>query len=278
MAYAIIRAQKIKSFQQAGACHSHNVRQELDKDGETIFRENVDYNKSGDNTHWQAIGENAVDGVKTRLAELDITPRSNAVLAIEYVVSASPEFFDENKNNYQTAAYFSEALKFIIQKHGYDNVVSSTIHMDEQTPHAHILVVPIDKQGKLNCREFLGGSEKLSKLQDDFHAAMKHTSRGIPLERGEKRGKGEPDKYIDRTSHILGRIRHDFTHVEGDIARAQKNAAEALKTLNLELAKIELERLEKATIKLAELKNNNEELKKAFHKTQDPQKKKGMGM
>lgn len=277
MAYAIIRAQKIKSFQQAGASHSHNVRQELDKDGETIYRENVDYNKSGDNTHWQMIGENAVDGVKTRLAELDITPRSNAVLAIEYVVSASPEFFDESKNNYSTSSYFSEALKFVIEKHGYENVVSSTVHMDEQTPHAHILVVPIDKKNKLNCREFLGGKEKLSTLQDEFHASMQHTSRGVALERGEKRGKGEPDKYIQRTSHVLGHLRHDLTKVEGIIAEAQKNIAEAIKNMNFELAKREVEKLQEQTKKLEKLQDQAKDTKKTIS-SPSPIKKKDQGM
>ena len=213
MAYAIIRAQKIKSFQQAGASHSHNVRQELDKDGETIFRENVDYNKSGDNTHWQMIGENAVDGVKSRLAELNITPRSNAVLAIEYVVSASPEFFDESKNNYSTSSYFS----------------------------------------------------------------MQHTSRGVPLERGEKRGKGEPEKYIQRTSHVLGHLRHDLTKVEGIIAQAQKNIAEAIKSMDFEKAKREVEKLQEQTQKLEKLQEQAKETKKTIS-TPSPIKKKDQGM
>ena len=41
-------------------------------------------------------------------------------------------------------------------------------------------MVPIDSKGKLNCRDYLGGREKLRDLQDSFAAIHK----GIGLERG----------------------------------------------------------------------------------------------
>jgi hypothetical protein len=59
-------------------------------------------------------------------------------------------------------------------------VVNFSVHLDEQTPHIHAVVVPIDAKGKLNCRPHLGGREKLRGLQDSFAAIQK----GIGLERG----------------------------------------------------------------------------------------------
>jgi hypothetical protein len=276
MAYSIIRASKIKTFQEAGAIYSHNTRKEFDKEGHLIERDNVDYNKTEYNTYWHFIGENVGDGIKKRLEDLNITPRKNAVLGIEYVVSASPEFFDETKNNYSTDSYFIEALNFIERKHGRDNVVSFNIHLDEQTPHAHIVVVPIDKKNKLNCRDFLGGKEKLSELQEEFNKAMQHTSRGVELKRGEKKNHGEPEKYIKQTSHILGHLRKDYTNLVSTIDICQKNATEALKSLNLDLAKIEMMKLEQAQKKIEALKIESEKAKASFHK--QPKRDNGMEM
>jgi hypothetical protein len=276
MAFAIIRAAKIKTFQGAGALHSHVVRKEIDKEGEIITRENVDVSRTKDNTHWQVIGEDIVSGIKGRMEELDIKPRKNAVLAIEYLVSASPEFFDESKNNYSTDSYFTEALKFIREKHGTENVVSFTIHRDEMTPHAHIVAVPVDKQGKLNCREFLGGREKLSQLQDDFHAAMKHTSRGVPLHRGEKKGRNEPEKYIERTSPKIASLRYDLKNTANDIGLLQKSCEEALKSLDMERLRLESEKLQKEMVRLSLLENQRNEAEKQLKK--DPRKQTGLGM
>ncbi|WP_171496447.1 plasmid recombination protein, partial [Acinetobacter sp. TUM15372] len=61
------------------------------------------------------------------------------------------------------------------------------IHRDETTPHLVAYVVPIDLEGKLNAREFLGGRSKLSKMQTDFDNEVKH----LGLERGLEGSKAE---------------------------------------------------------------------------------------
>ena len=280
MAFAIIRAAKIKTVQEAGALHSHVIRKEIDHEGNIIIRENVDSNRTRDNTHWQLRGENIHLGIRERLEELNITPRKNAVLGIEYLVSASPEFFDESKNNYCTQGYFSEALKFVRQRHGSENVVSYTIHMDEMTPHAHIVVVPIDKSGKLNCREYLGGREKLSQLQDEFHASVKHTSRGVPLDRGKKKGRNEPEKYIHRTSPKIASLRHDLQNTANDIGLLKKSCEEALKLLDMERLKIESKKLENEILKISGLEKQRLETENQMKKDRafKPKRSDGLGM
>ncbi|WP_171496452.1 plasmid recombination protein, partial [Acinetobacter sp. TUM15372] len=57
----------------------------------------------------------------------------------------------------------------------------------ETTPHLVAYVVPIDLEGKLNAREFLGGRSKLSKMQTDFYNEVTH----LGLERGLEGSKAE---------------------------------------------------------------------------------------
>jgi hypothetical protein len=52
--------------------------------------------------------------------------------------------------------------------------------MDEHSPHAHAIVVPIDPNGKLNCKHYFGTREKLSQWQDRFADEVKD----LGLERG----------------------------------------------------------------------------------------------
>jgi hypothetical protein len=77
-------------------------------------------------------------------------------------------------------AFEKNCIQWLKQRYGAANVVNFSVHLDEQTPHIHAVVVPLDAKGKLNCRHYLGGREKLQELQDSFAAAH----QGIGLERG----------------------------------------------------------------------------------------------
>ena len=85
------------------------------------------------------------------------------------------------------ADFFKRSLEWLKQRHGAENVISTSIHRDETTPHLVAYVVPIDLEGKLNAREFLGGRSKLSKMQTDFYNEVKH----LGLERGLEGSKAE---------------------------------------------------------------------------------------
>ncbi|RQL54488.1 hypothetical protein BJI64_14305 [Acinetobacter baumannii] len=110
----------------------------------------------------------------------------NAVLAIEYLITASPEWSGwQNKEKEQE--FFKRSVEWLQQKHGKENVIATSIHRDETTPHLIAYVVPIDGRGKLNARSFLGGRAALSKMQTDFHSKVKD----LGLERGLEGSKAE---------------------------------------------------------------------------------------
>ena len=64
-----------------------------------------------------------------------------------------------------------------------ENLIYAGIHRDETTPHLYAYVVPIDPQGKLNCRHFLGGAKALSQMQTDF---AEQVGQRHGLQRGSK--------------------------------------------------------------------------------------------
>ena len=57
------------------------------------------------------------------------------------------------------------------------------IQLDETTPHLVAYVVPYDSKGKLNCRHFLGGRDKMTAMQTDF---AQQVGAKYGLERGQK--------------------------------------------------------------------------------------------
>jgi hypothetical protein len=172
MNYAILRTQKLK--------HLASVRRSL----KHAFREqdtpNADAELTPQNIH---IGANSADeGMSKVAALLPEKRRSDAVLAIEYLITASPEVM-HGKSREQQDAYFADSLNWLKARHGAENVVYAGIHHDETTPHMYAYVVPIDATtGRLNAKKWLGGAKALSQMQTEFAAnvGLKHgLERGI---------------------------------------------------------------------------------------------------
>ncbi len=174
MSYAILRTEKLKTMGNIAASLSHNYRNRPTP--------NADPYRTVNNEHDLKTAGQVMDGIKNRLPE---KTRSNAVLCVEYLITMSPDW--SGLGTEKEADFFKRSLEWLKQRHGAENVISTSIHRDETTPHLVAYVVPIDSQGKLNAREFLGGRAKLSKMQTDFHDQVKD----LGLERGLEGSKAE---------------------------------------------------------------------------------------
>lgn len=119
-----------------------------------------------------------MEKLKARLPE---KRRKDAVLAIEYFIGCSPDAFASNEDY---KAYFVDALGWLRERHGKENVIASSLHFDETTPHMVAYVVPLDESGKLNAKKFLGGRQTLSSMQSDF---AKKVGEKHGLDRGIER-------------------------------------------------------------------------------------------
>ena len=65
---------------------------------------------------------------------------------------------------------------------GSKNIIAMTLHMDENTPHIHTQIIPIDERGHLCARSITGGRTSMKKLQTSYGESMKQfgLSRGEP--------------------------------------------------------------------------------------------------
>jgi hypothetical protein len=193
MAFAILRTEKIKTAGNAGGLNNHLERKmevpNADQELTPLNRRPV-----GSDDLWNDI--------KGRIEAAGVTPRKNAVLAVEHLITFSPEWVSLTKTKQangtcnltgvkgevqKVSAFFKEATQWLQERYGKENVVNIHIHFDEATPHMHAIVVPIDKKGKLNCRDFLGGREKLREMQTGFANRVKH----LGLERGIEGSKAQ---------------------------------------------------------------------------------------
>jgi hypothetical protein len=173
MPYAILRHDKLKTWGQIASLAGHVDR--------TLPCQNADPTLSHNNFDLIApTGEE--EGLPleaiTRLRIGTQTIRKNAVLACEMLLSVSPEYFrpDNPKEPFcyqddRVKAWGEACKKWLIEEYGEQRLLQVTIHLDEVTPHIHVIYVPLDEKGKLNARGFIGaGRWNMSKLQDRYHA------------------------------------------------------------------------------------------------------------
>lgn len=189
--YAILRTEKLTNWGSVSATLQHNCR--------TRPTENADPN--GYIQILVGADKSAEIMDNMRIALQNIMVRKNAVLAIEVLLAASPEYFrPENPSaagvydKQRTQKFVGSAMQWAANFFGKDNIASAALHVDESTPHLQLVILPIDPKGKLNASHWLDGSKKLSEMQDAFadHIQPLGLRRGL---RGSE-AKHEPVKHF----------------------------------------------------------------------------------
>lgn len=127
--------------------------------------------------------------------------RSNSVLALDTLYTASPNFF-QGKTNEQNDNFFKDCLQF--HEAHFGHVISAVIHYDESTPHMHVISVPLTKDNRLSARDVIGNKAKMSKMQDTF---FEQVGKGYGLERGIHMDGQEKRQHISAQEHELREIK-----------------------------------------------------------------------
>ena len=170
--FAILRVGKLKSAVAIKGMLKHNFRD--------IETPNAAGELLDENIHISA--KSTDEGMAMYRDILPDKVRKNAVHAIDYLITTSPDATPE-----ANAGAIKEAVEWVTEKHGAENIIMASVHRDESTPHVHMLVVPM-KDGKLNARHFIGGTKhRMSELQDEFYERIE--KQGLDLDRGVKGSK-----------------------------------------------------------------------------------------
>ena len=187
MSYAIIRNTKYKRENLKGIFR-HNERRNKNYSNENIDKEKSYLNYSLKSPQYSY--EREFDRIKEKYnLKGQIKKVSN--IACEYIITSDHDYF-ENIGEEETKRFFETAYKFVCEYKdlGEKYIMSATVHRDEQTPHMHLIFLPVvhttDKKGnnidKLACSEFWKAKDSYRQLQDAFYKYM--VENGFNLQRG----------------------------------------------------------------------------------------------
>ena len=187
MSYAIIRNTKYKRENLKGIFR-HNERRNKNYSNDNIDKEKSYLNYSIKSPQYSY--EKEFDRIKEKYnLKGQIKKVSN--IACEYIITSDHDFF-ERIGEEETKRFFETAYKFVAEYKdlGEQYIISAKVHRDEQTPHMHLIFLPVvhttDKKGnsidKLACSEFWKAKDSYRQLQDAFYKYM--VENGFDLQRG----------------------------------------------------------------------------------------------
>ena len=187
MSYAIIRNEKLTRVEAQGA-YIHNARRSKGHTNKDIDNTRTHLNfycKKNEQTYIKEF-----DRIKKEY-DLKGHIRSNSIILCEMMITSDNEFFDKIGLE-ETKRYFRESYEFVCnyKNLGEKYIVSAVVHLDETTPHMHLIYIPVihtkDKEeneiDKICARDFWRGRDSYRDLQNEFHKYI--TSKGFDLERG----------------------------------------------------------------------------------------------
>lgn len=149
--------------------------------------------------------------------------RSNSVMALDTIYTASPQFFQE-RTNAENDQFFQDCLKFHNEHFGH--IISAVVHYDETTPHLHVISVPLTKDGRLSARDVIGNKAKMTKTQDQF---FEQVGRGYGLARGIHMDGQEKKQHISAQEHELREIKQEIAR-EKEHLEAIEHSEETART------------------------------------------------
>lgn len=210
MSYAIFRCQSINTLNDLSHIGSHNKREkESYKSNPDIRKEdshkNIELIKC-DKKYIEKFYEITKDyrlefneRMKTERSDrkksfYQMVNNSKSVVADEILFTSDKIFFDSLSEE-ELMRWANTVLDFVYEDMGYkkEQIIHATLHLDEKTPHIHLVVVPLVKKFdkrvnkerySISKKSYIKNSIHLSELQDKYCNRL--NKNGFKLERGQK--------------------------------------------------------------------------------------------
>ena len=116
------------------------------------------------------FGKTYTEFINGRIKALGLFPRKDAVVMNSFVLGSDKTFFD-GLAKVEQYNFFSDCYKFFAERYGEENIIAAVVHNDETTPHMHLNLMPVTKDGRL-CSKQLFDKPQLQQLQTDFYETV----------------------------------------------------------------------------------------------------------
>lgn len=219
-------------------------------------------------------------GKKRRSTESRDKVRSDAVLARTLVIQASPAFFyprireedwpqedidyrsfaDRGPIDVDAVEKFKKAATEWAKNEFGDKIAGMALHLDEMSPHIHLTVIPISKDGKrLASSRMIDGTAESKKIINRMRKYFEPIGLNRPTEGGKSTG--ETYEHWKKLREEIEKLKKEAEELQAKNENTNKEYEEKRKKLIELVMKIELQdqKMKKMKKKMFEEKRKKEE-------------------
>jgi len=179
MGYTVAHVDKAKAG-KSGGLTSH-----IDRTQEKKISGNIDTSRSYLNFELVQRTGTIDEMIKQRIKEGHNGKRKirkDAVTSCRFILSGShEEMGNGNWSDMKIKQWALDNYNYFAEWFGEKNIIRATVHMDERTPHMHLITVPLTSDGRLSAKDYIGGKQKLKEFQTDYAEKI---GKKYNLERG----------------------------------------------------------------------------------------------
>lgn len=191
MSYVVCHVKKFKSNDVRGM-QIHNQRE-----SENSINKDIDSNRT--NLNYDLHNQNQINYNK-RVKEIleegykgNRAIRKDATVMTGTIVSSDREFFNK-LNKEQIKLFFETSYNYFKNFYGERNIIAAQVHLDETTPHMHIMAVPLKEDGRLSAKTMIT-RETLRRFQSELPKLLQE--KGFEIERGIENSKAVHKEVVE---------------------------------------------------------------------------------
>ncbi len=161
--------------------------------------------------------------------------RKGGVLAFEAILTASPRFFSQGTQDEQAEQldrWVAGQVKWALARYSANRIISMVLHLDESTPHVHLIVLPLVMKVDRRRRDrsprwnLVGSSISGPGRYDELQTQYASTMSPFGLQRGERKSGRKHKPTAIYMAELSAKERELDTRINGLDERAAMIAAE----------------------------------------------------
>lgn len=218
--YAILRTKRIKDSQKFSQMCQHNLRDKTEQE------KNIDPSKSNlnevliddfDLQSSKEFGGGYAKKLTTYYDDLGIKQRRDAVQAMEFVLTASPEFFEKNPG--KEKEWVRHQIAFAKKEFGA-NLKLAVVHRDESNTHIHLAVSTEETKIQKFKNRYGVSEKKVTSLNakrfnrsylTDLHTRYAEHNKKFGLRRGVKNSEADHKDLKTHRNDVADAQASDYT-------------------------------------------------------------------
>lgn len=116
-----------------------------------------------------------------RLKEVKKPLRKDAVIVRPLILQLDPSFYDEYEDENNES--ITTMIEWACNTFGKENIIGGSLHLDEASPHLHLLFTPVTDDGRLSQKDWFTSPKSLADMHNSLREHMNDKGFDIEMKR-----------------------------------------------------------------------------------------------